>query len=98
LYRLYYNRCVTARTRQTRRSARPPVHASARDLRILKEIAEVLNGAADVDQALRDALGGVMDLLRLRTGWVWLIDSQSGRFYSATAQDLPPFLRDPVRM
>jgi two-component system NarL family sensor kinase len=98
LYRLYYNRCVTARTRQTRRSARPPVHASARDLRILKEIAEVLNGAADVDQALRDALARVIALLRLRTGWVWLIDSQSGRFYSATAQDLPPFLRDPVRM
>jgi two-component system NarL family sensor kinase len=37
-------------------------------------------------------------LLGLRTGWVWLIDPQTGRFYSAAAQNLPPFLRDPVRM
>jgi two-component system, NarL family, sensor kinase len=29
---------------------------------------------------------------------VWLIDPASGRFYSAAAQDLPPFLREPVRM
>jgi two-component system, NarL family, sensor kinase len=34
----------------------------------------------------------------LRTGWVWLIDPDTGRFYSAASQDLPPFLRDPVRM
>ncbi len=39
-----------------------------------------------------------MRLLRLRTGWVWLIDPDTGRFYSAASQDLPPFLRDPVRM
>jgi two-component system NarL family sensor kinase len=40
----------------------------------------------------------VVDLLGLRTGWVWLIDPQTGRFYSASAQNLPPFLDDPVRM
>jgi two-component system NarL family sensor kinase len=67
-------------------------------LRILKEIAEALNGAANVDQALRDSLARVADLLGLGTGWVWLIDPQTGRFYSATAQALPPFLSDPVRM
>jgi two-component system NarL family sensor kinase len=75
-----------------------PRRASTRDLRILKEIAEALNGAADVDRALREALGLVVALLGLRTGWVWLIDPQTGRFYSAAAQDLPPFLGDPVRM
>jgi two-component system NarL family sensor kinase len=75
----------------------PSVERS-RDLRILKEIAEALNGAADVDQALRDALTRVAELLGVRTGWVWLIDPPSGRFYSATAQALPPFLREPVRM
>ncbi len=69
-----------------------------RDLRILKEIAEALNGAANVDQALRDSLARVADLLGLHTGWVWLIDPQTGHFYSATAQALPPFLSDPVRM
>jgi two-component system NarL family sensor kinase len=70
----------------------------ARELRILKEIAEGLNGAADVEQALRDALSRVARLLGVRTGWVWLIDPRSGRFYNAAAQDLPPFLREPVRM
>ena len=71
---------------------------STRDLRILKEIAEALNGAVDVDQALRDVLARIADLLGLRTGWIWLIDPRTGQFYSATAQALPPFLRDPVRM
>lgn len=70
----------------------------SRDIRILKEIAEALNGAAGVDQALRDALARVADLLGVRTGWVWLIDARTGRFYSAAAQALPPFLQDPVRM
>jgi two-component system NarL family sensor kinase len=69
-----------------------------RDLSILKEIAEALNGATNVDQALRDSLARVADLLGLHTGWVWLIDQQTGHFYSATAQALPPFLRDPVQM
>jgi two-component system NarL family sensor kinase len=71
---------------------------STRDLRILKEIAEALNGAVNVDQALRDVLGRIADLLGLRTGWIWLVDPRTGRFYSATAQALPPYLRDPVRM
>src|SRR5262249_13199646 len=29
---------------------------------------------------------------------IWLTDPQTGRFYSAVAQRLPPFLREPVRM
>ncbi len=57
-----------------------------------------MNGASDVDRALRAALALVIDLLGLRAGWVWLIDPSTGRFYSAAAQDLPPFLRQPVRM
>jgi two-component system NarL family sensor kinase len=74
------------------------VSESTRDLRILKDIAEALNGAVNGDQALRDVLARIADLLGLRTGWLWLIDPRTGRFYSATAQALPPFLRDPVRM
>jgi two-component system NarL family sensor kinase len=85
-------------SRRTRSGRRTPIRATERDLRILKEIAEVLNGATDVEQALRASLARVADLLGLHTGWIWLIDPQTGRFYSATAQDLPPFLADPVRM
>lgn len=64
----------------------------------MKEIAEALNGAGDVDRALRESLSLVVDLLGLRTGWVWLIEPHTGSFYSAAAQNLPPFLDDPVRM
>jgi two-component system, NarL family, sensor kinase len=70
----------------------------SRDLRILKEIAEALNGAVGVEQALREALARVTELLGIRTGWIWLIDPRTGRFYSAAAQALPPFLQNPVRM
>jgi two-component system NarL family sensor kinase len=70
----------------------------ARELRILNAIAEALNSAADVQQALERTLALVADLLGLRTGWVWLVDPQSGRFYSAAAQNLPPYLQEPVRM
>jgi two-component system NarL family sensor kinase len=38
------------------------------------------------------------DLLGVETGWVWLRDPASGRFYSAAAQRLPPYLQEPVRM
>jgi two-component system, NarL family, sensor kinase len=83
-------------SRSTSRTEQP--RATARDLRILKDIAETLNAASDVDQALRQSLALVVRLLGLRTGWVWLIDPHTGRFFSATSQDLPPFLSDPVRM
>jgi two-component system NarL family sensor kinase len=72
--------------------------ASSRELRILKTIAEALNGAGDVDQALQTTLEQVASLLGLRAGWIWLIDPHTGRFYGAVARELPPFLREPVRM
>ena len=81
-----------------RRSPAARTRERAADLRILRDIAEALNGATDVDQAIRESLGRVADLLGLKTGWVWLIDPATGRFYNAAARDLPPFLSDPVRM
>ena len=38
------------------------------------------------------------DLLGVETGWVWLRDPASDRFYSAAVQNLPPYLQEPVRM
>src|SRR5205809_2822279 len=70
----------------------------SRDLTILNAIAEALNSAPDVQQALERTLALVADLLGLRTGWVWLLDPETGQFYSAAAQNLPPFLQEPVRM
>ncbi len=65
---------------------------------ILLGIAEALNGAPDVQQALDRTLALVADLLGLRTGWVWLVDPETQQFYSASARALPPYLQEPVRM
>ena len=72
--------------------------SSSRDLQVLKTIAEALNGAVNVGEALNATLEQVAALLGLSAGWIWLTDPASGRFYSAAARDLPPFLREPVRM
>ncbi len=70
----------------------------ARELRILNAIAEALNSAPDVQQALARTLALVADLLGLRTGWVWLLDPETGQFYNVVVQNLPPYLQEPVRM
>jgi len=69
-----------------------------RELRVLNAIAQALNSAPDVQQALERTLGLVVDLLGLRTGWIWLIDPESGHFYHAASRNLPPYLEEPVRM
>jgi len=79
--------------------ARTPAHdRHTRELRILNAIAEALNSAPDVQRALEQTLAMVADLLDLRTGWVWLRDPETGRFYNAAARNLPPYLQEPVRM
>ncbi len=70
----------------------------AKELRILYAIADELNGATDVTQALERMLSIIAGLLRLRTGWIWLIDPETKRFYNAASHNLPPYLREPVRM
>ncbi len=70
----------------------------ARELRVLAAIAEALNSAPNVQQALEQTLAMVADLLEVRTGWVWLRDPETGRFYNAAARNLPPYLQEPVRM
>jgi two-component system NarL family sensor kinase len=69
-----------------------------RELRILNAIAEALNSSPDVQRALERTLGLVADLLGLRTGWIWLMDAETGQFYNAAARNLPPYLQKPVRM
>jgi two-component system NarL family sensor kinase len=68
------------------------------ELAILGTIAQALNSSADVRPALERTLALLGDLLDLRTGWVWLLDPETDQFYLAAAQNLPPYLREPVRM
>src|SRR5579864_1934996 len=72
--------------------------SETRTLRVLKEVAEALNSAATEQHAAAEALSRVADLLGVETGWVWLRDPASDRFYSAAVRNLPPFLQEPVRM
>ena len=65
---------------------------------MLKEVAEALNSASTEQQAAGEALRRMADLLGVATGWVWLRDPASSRFYNAAVQSLPPYLQEPVRM
>ena len=68
------------------------------ELEIVAAVAEALNSSPDVRRALEQTLGLVAERLGLRTGWVWLLDPDSGQFYKAAERELPPFLQEPVRM
>src|ERR1700682_4565309 len=69
-----------------------------KDLTFLSSVAQALNSVADVGLALEQTLRQVADHLKLRTGWVWLLDSETDQFYNAASYNLPPYLQDPVRM
>jgi two-component system NarL family sensor kinase len=69
-----------------------------RALRVLKEVAEALNSAPTEQRAAGEALARMAALLGVETGWVWLRDPESDRFYSAAVQSLPPYLQEPIRM
>ncbi|MGB7341009.1 MAG: GAF domain-containing sensor histidine kinase [Phototrophicaceae bacterium] len=70
-----------------------------RDLTILNRIAEALNREVDLAQALQVAMANIVDLFNLDTGWIFLLDEQSGKYYTAATIGLPPALADhPRRM
>src|SRR6185436_8147909 len=72
--------------------------SSRRELEIVGAVAEALNSSPSVQQALEHTLELVTGLLGLQTGWVWLVDPESGHMYNAAARNLPPYLQEPVRM
>ncbi|MEL6867866.1 MAG: GAF domain-containing sensor histidine kinase [Bacteroidota bacterium] len=66
------------------------------ELAILNAIAQDLNREVRLDKALTATLERVVSLLDLQTGWVWLIDQESGSPYVAASHQLPPvFLEQP---
>jgi two-component system NarL family sensor kinase len=69
-----------------------PLHQRNRELSILNNIAEALNRSVDLNQALTAALAKAAELLGLHTGWIWLLQEESGESYLAAAQNLPPAL------
>jgi two-component system, NarL family, sensor kinase len=65
---------------------------------VLNAVTEALYTSADVRHALERTLELVADLLGLRTGWVWLLDQETNRFYDAAERELPPYLQERIRM
>ena len=57
-------------------------------LEMLRAIAEHLNRISDLQPMLDTALGLILDLMGLHTGWIALLDEE-GCFYCAAAQGLP---------
>ena len=70
-----------------------------RELGILNQIAQALNREVDLERALDATLAQVAELLRLRTGWIWLLREGTDETYLAASQNLPPGLAEnPRRM
>ena len=70
-----------------------------RELAILNEVAGALNESIDLARTLEVALARVSELLKLETGWVWLLHEETGESYLAASRNLPPGLADhPERM
>lgn len=68
------------------------LHQRNRELEILNQIARELNRPVNLDHSLRTALAQVAKLLDLRTGWIFLLDEETGEPYLAASQNLPPAL------
>lgn len=69
------------------------------ELVVLKRIAEALNREVDLQHALQTALENIATLFDLTTGWIFLVDENTGKFYAAATYGLPPALADhPRRM
>lgn len=68
-----------------------------RELSILNTIAEALNREIDLNRALQTTLIHAADLLDLHTGWIFLVNEETGKFYPAATQGLPPALSEHPR-
>ncbi|TYR80540.1 GAF domain-containing sensor histidine kinase [Priestia megaterium] len=61
------------------------------ELKILKDIAEILNEGTDLHDMLHDALTKLLEVTDLHTGWIFFIDT-NGKHEMVAAQQLPPAL------
>ena len=80
---------------------RPGKRRELDDLKALNAISEVLNRSADLERALHDSLITLTEHLRLRTGWIFLLDdgpvitaARPHDFLLASERELPLGLRE----
>ena len=65
---------------------------SVANLRALRRVAEILNRALDLKEALDESLVIICEILGLRSGWVFLTDDDGLTYRLAAAHGLPPGL------
>ncbi|HEY0395588.1 MAG TPA: GAF domain-containing sensor histidine kinase [Candidatus Elarobacter sp.] len=68
-----------------------------REVALFEALANALS-AGGIERALEAAVREIVRALDLATGWIWLVDPATDRFYLAAASALPPYLRAPVQM
>jgi two-component system, NarL family, sensor kinase len=68
------------------------------ELALLDALAGALSRESSASAMLARALDVVATHFDLETGWIWLLDPQTDRFYLAAERNLPPFLQEPVQM
>lgn len=67
--------------------------------KILLRIATQLNSAVDLNAALQLSIKETVDLLGLKTGWIWLLHNQTNSVFLAASYNLPPaFTQQPERL
>ena len=64
------------------------------ELTALNELAQTLNRALDLREALDAALPHIVEMMGLRTGWIFLRD-ETGAFRLLARHDLPPAISYP---
>src|SRR5215212_1909414 len=64
------------------------------ELTTLNELAQTLNRALDLREALDAALPHIVEIMGLRTGWIFMRD-EAGSFRLAARHDLPPAISYP---
>ena len=79
------------------RNADAPLERRLKELSTLNAIGDILNREADFSTALNEALQKLVELLSLRSGWVFLTqvvqgDMRQGTFAVASTTGLPPAL------
>jgi two-component system, NarL family, sensor kinase len=62
------------------------------ELQLLKEIAETINRAYDMEPMLQDVLEKLLELTGLKAGWVFLFEPGGGHYRCAADCGLPPAL------
>jgi two-component system, NarL family, sensor kinase len=73
-----------------------------RELEIMKEIAETINRADELEPMLDDVLVRLLEMTGLKAGWIFLAERKPGRFTCAADAGLPPALtrdeKQPMRV